>query len=161
MRYLIAYDICDPKRLQRVALLSLGYTLLSSRVQAQCEVAGLETHLGALHEERAGRPSLVCDLVEPLRVPAVDRWVLRTCNDARLSADDFLQAPQKGVRLQKSAFSRTLAAWENHWQKHGRGPLDLVLERFIHTIRQSGRAFAHSRSGEAVSEGQASDYGEF
>jgi hypothetical protein len=28
-----------------------------------------------LHAFRPGRPSLICNLIEPLRLPAVDRWV--------------------------------------------------------------------------------------
>ena len=57
------------------ALLSLGYTWVLTRTVARCEAAGLEVNLGGLHDYRPGRPSLACDLMEPLRVPAVDRWV--------------------------------------------------------------------------------------
>jgi CRISP-associated protein Cas1 len=158
---------CFPGRRRRPptdpvnALLSLGYTLLTSRVQAQCEAGGLETHLGALHEERSGRPSLVCDLVEPLRVPAVDRWVVRMCNEQRIGVDDFVQSAEKGVRLRKSAFSRTLRAWEAHWQKNGRGRLELVADQFIRIIRESASAGACSRSGEITSEGEETGCGDF
>lgn len=62
------------------ALLSLGYTWLLTRTRTRLEAAGLEVNLGALHEYRPGRPSLACDLIEPLRVPAVDRWVLALLN---------------------------------------------------------------------------------
>src|SRR5205085_1352949 len=52
-------------------LLSLGYTWLLGRVTARVEAAGYEPSLGGLHDYRPGRPSLGCDLIEPLRVPAV------------------------------------------------------------------------------------------
>src|SRR4051794_19751513 len=55
------------------ALLSLGYTWLLNRMNARAEAAGYEIYLGGLHEYRAGRPSLGCDLIESLRIPAVDR----------------------------------------------------------------------------------------
>ena len=60
-------------------MLSLGYTWLLARTVARCEAEGLEVNLGGLHEYRPGRPSLACDLMEPLRTPAVDRWVVLVC----------------------------------------------------------------------------------
>ena len=53
------------------------------------EARGYEVYLGGLHEYRAGRPSLACDLIEPLRVAAVDRWVLATCNQRELMPEAF------------------------------------------------------------------------
>lgn len=60
------------------ALPGLHCTFLLNRVHALCEARGLEIALGALHEYRPGRPSLPCHVMEPLRVPAVDRWVCRS-----------------------------------------------------------------------------------
>ena len=69
------------------ALLSLAYTWLTNRATARIQAHGLEVALGALHEYHPGRPSLACDLIEPLRVPIVDRWLVKTCNRNEVAAD--------------------------------------------------------------------------
>ena len=86
------------------ALLSLGYTLLVSRTTALCQAEGLEPMLGTLHEYLTGRPSLACDIMEPLRVPTVDRWVIALCNQNQISPDDFY-SDKKGVLLKKGNIS--------------------------------------------------------
>lgn len=119
------------------ALLSLGYTWLLARTVARCEAAGLEVALGALHEYRAGRPSLACDLIEPLRVPAVDRWVVAVCNQPLLSPDDFV-SENGGMRLKEGTFGRMLNSWQGHWLEgeHER-TVDELVEQVIATIRGS------------------------
>lgn len=122
------------------ALLSLGYTLLQHRVTAACQAAGLETALGPLHAYRAGRPSLACDLMEPLRVPVVDRWVVGLLNQRRVSPDDFLAADGDGVRLTKEAFPRVIADWERQWDDTRSG--SVVMDRvraFAHDLREHGQ----------------------
>lgn len=100
------------------ALLSLGYTWLNTRLVARCEAAGLEVYLGGLHRYRPGRPSLACDLIEPLRVPAVDRWVLKMCNQKHIQPKDFV--PENGgYRLQPDVFTRMLVAWEEYGLESG------------------------------------------
>jgi CRISPR-associated protein Cas1 len=109
------------------ALLSLGYTWLLTRMTARCEAAGLEVYLGALHAYHPGRPSLACDLIEPLRVPAVDRWVVSLLNQGEMRPEDFSSEPD-GVRLQSGIFGRTIGKWENHWHENG---LDTQVEALV------------------------------
>jgi CRISPR-associated protein Cas1 len=117
------------------ALLSLGYTILQSRVVARCQAAGLEVYLGALHEYRAGRPSLACDLMEPLRVPSVDRWVLRLCHGGSLRPADFTDTTD-GTRLQPAVFPGTIHDWEEHWVSGGHDTaLDQNLEQYVRWLR--------------------------
>jgi CRISPR-associated protein Cas1 len=98
------------------AMLSLGYTWVLNRISAQIQAAGLEVNLGALHDYRPGRPSLACDLMEPLRVPGVDRWIVGLFNQDRISEEAFVN--QDGaIRLQPSVFGQVLADWEKHWTK--------------------------------------------
>jgi CRISPR-associated protein Cas1 len=99
------------------AVLSLGYTLLQHRVTAACQAAGLETAIGPLHAYRAGRQSLACDLMEPLRVPVVDRWVIGLLNQGRVAAADFHAVDGKGIRLTSRAFPKVLADWERQWNE--------------------------------------------
>ena len=101
-----------------------------------CEAAGLEIYLGVLHEYRPGRPSLACDIMEPLRIPAVDRWVISLCNQNRIAVGDF-QAQDGGIRLQSAAFGRILRDWEEHWINGGQEQvLDQWIEQFIGQLRQ-------------------------
>jgi len=117
------------------ALLSLGYMLLFSRMQAQAAAWGLETHIGVLHEFRSGRASLACDLMDPFRVLAVDRWVLYLCHQGMVSQQDF-EHTVSGVRLVPSRFAQILGHWEEHYQNHQLQKLiDQSLSQFIGQIR--------------------------
>lgn len=58
------------------ALLNYGYGILASRTWAALMYAGLDPFAGMLHADRSGKPSLVLDVMEELRAPAVDRAVL-------------------------------------------------------------------------------------
>lgn len=123
------------------AALSLGYTMLYNRLVAAIQAFGLEPGLGALHAYRAGRQSLACDLMEPLRVPIVDRWVIGLLNQRRVSPDDFLAADADGVRLTKQAFPRVIADWERQWDDNRSG--SVVMDRvraFAHDLRERGKA---------------------
>lgn len=116
------------------ALLSLGYTLLLNRVTARAEAKGYEIYLGALHGYRAGRPSLSCDLMEPLRVPVVDRWVLATCNQKQLLPENFEQNSDGGYRLKKDRFGYTLKLWEEFWHSQR---CEELLESWIDQLSKS------------------------
>ena len=95
------------------ALLSLGYTVLYHRIEAACQAWGLDPCVGVLHEYRPGRSSLACDLVEPFRVPAVDRPLIQTLTAGEFSADDFVQNPDDhSVRLTEESWKRWLGALE-------------------------------------------------
>lgn len=96
------------------SLLSLGYTLLQQRTVAHLQAQGLEVYLGMFHEYVPGRPSLACDLMEPLRVPAVDRWGLAVVGQDIVRTDQF-QPDSGGCRLQRDVFPTVLAKWEEHW----------------------------------------------
>ena len=115
----------------------MGYTWLLNRMIARLDAEGLEVPLGMLHAYRPGRPSLACDLIEPLRVPLVDRWVLESCSRAWVKPEDFVTTAQ-GVRLEKDAFGRVLGRWENTWlQTDGARLLEQRVHRFITGLRQS------------------------
>jgi CRISPR-associated protein Cas1 len=119
------------------ALLSLGYTWLLNRTVARIEAAGLDAGIGALHEFRAGRPSLACDLIEPLRVPTVDRWVIQSLNRNLLKPTDFTTV-EGGVRLVPAVFSHVISSWEEHLAEvTGERSLELAIQALIQSIRQA------------------------
>jgi CRISPR-associated protein Cas1 len=120
------------------ALLSLGYTWLLTRAVGRAEAAGYEVYLGGLHDYRAGRPSLACDLIEPLRVPAVDRWVLAVLNGGVRRPDDFCPDGGGGIRLQPGVFGDTLRSWETHWvEQRQEEVLEAWLEQLAEVLRRS------------------------
>lgn len=73
------------------ATLSLVYTLLTRDVASACESVGLDPQLGYLHACRPGRASLALDLIEELRAPVADRFVLSLFNRKQLEASGFRQ----------------------------------------------------------------------
>lgn len=130
------------------ALLSLGYTMLANRMHSRCLADGLETALGALHEERPGRPALVCDLVEPLRVPVVDQWLLRILNNRIIKPGDF-HTVDGGLRLKPDAFARFIGEWEAEWARMRHNALlERTIRWFIDQLR-----FHIRRLSAAVPEG--------
>jgi CRISPR-associated protein Cas1 len=98
------------------ALLSLGYTFVMKEIRSAVEGAGLEPHLGFLHQVDYGRPSLALDLMEPFRAVLVDRLVLRLVNERILQAEDFarrVSGPLSGsVILMPESFRRFVAKYE-------------------------------------------------
>ena len=70
-------------------LLSFGYTVLGNLAHGFIEEVGLDPYMGALHEARDGRPSLVLDLIEPFRAPVIDTAVLRAVNTRAITPADF------------------------------------------------------------------------
>jgi len=95
------------------ALLSFGYTILSNAVEAAVSVVGLDAFLGALHAPAAGRPSLVCDLVEEFRAPVVDALVVGAINVAEVTPEDFEDAgPGEPVVVRREALCTVLRLLE-------------------------------------------------
>jgi len=97
-------------------LLSLGYTLAMNEIRAVVEGAGMEPHLGFLHQVDYGRPSLALDLLEPFRAPVVDRLTLRLVNERILTGADFgtrvAGTGAGGVILLPDSLQKYLAAYE-------------------------------------------------
>jgi len=86
------------------ALLSLGYTILMSRILGMVERASLDSYLGFLHSPDYGRPSLVLDLMEELRPTLVDALVIRLVNWGTITLEDFTQAPQPGEEREEGSY---------------------------------------------------------
>lgn len=96
------------------ALLSLGYTLLTHRMESAVWAVGLDPYLGFLHQGAYNRPSLALDLIEPFRPILVDSLVLRCLNDSLLRPEHFTEEPEGPypVRLGEEGRARFLREWE-------------------------------------------------
>jgi CRISPR-associated protein Cas1 len=95
------------------ALLSLTYTLLTGELAALLDAFGLDPCLGFLHQIDYGRPSLALDLVEALRAPVADRFVLTLVNRRVFDGSDFQSSGDRpGVFLKPASLRRFLRAFE-------------------------------------------------
>jgi CRISPR-associated protein Cas1 len=67
--------------------LNLAYVVLKWKVHRAIIGAKLEPYLGFLHSEQFGKPSLVCDLMEPYRY-LIDDFIIQYC--VNLKKKDFV-----------------------------------------------------------------------
>lgn len=112
------------------ALLSLGYSLATTRCEALLAAADLDPRVGFLHDRRSGRASLACDLVEPLRAPLVDRLVIGLLARNSITQECFV-VREDVWRLEPDAFRQFLSAFENAFYKdtHDSSFMQLTMER--------------------------------
>ncbi|MGB7983288.1 MAG: CRISPR-associated endonuclease Cas1 [Candidatus Nanopelagicales bacterium] len=94
------------------AMLSFGYTLLTQEGESAAEVAGLDPHVGFLHQAQLGRPALALDLIEEFRPVIVDQVVLTLVNRGAVQPADFQDDPERGCRLTPTARNVLVAAFE-------------------------------------------------
>ncbi|MCI7746541.1 MAG: type I-C CRISPR-associated endonuclease Cas1c [Collinsella sp.] len=98
------------------ACLSFSYTMLSRDCASACESVGLDPQMGFLHACRPGRASLALDLMEELRSPCVDRFVLSLFNRKQLSSGDFRCDPSGGYSFTEKALKTALGLWQERKQ---------------------------------------------
>lgn len=99
------------------AALSFFYTMLSRDFSSACEAVGLDPQLGFLHACRPGRSSLALDLIEELRAPYVDRFVLTLFNRGQLGVSDFTTDESGGVFFREAALKKALGLWQQKKQE--------------------------------------------
>lgn len=95
------------------ALLSFTYSLLTSMCVAALESVGLDPYAGFMHTDRPGRCSLALDLLEELRAPYADRFVLSCINKKVIDSADFEQKENGAVFLNDNGRKKFLSAWQN------------------------------------------------
>ncbi|MCS6970152.1 MAG: CRISPR-associated endonuclease Cas1 [Planctomycetota bacterium] len=99
---------------------NLLYTILTLRLDALAEAAGLDPGIAPFHRPAWGRPTLGCDLVEPLRAPIVDAFWSAALSRRQFSESDVVaDGPHGGHRFTQEALSRLLSAWEAAWEEQG------------------------------------------
>ena len=130
------------------ALLSFGYVILTNWLTSALEARGLDPYVGFLHAGRSGKPSLALDLLEELRCPVVDRFVIRSCNRRQLRPEHFKADEERGgVRLTRPGLRKFFRIWEAYLD----GPLPgdrsgLSIEELMR--QQVNRLAAHIRNHE-------------
>lgn len=108
------------------AMLSLGYTLLYSRMSSLLQMYGLDPYLGFFHEIKRGHAALASDMIEEWRCPAVDNLVLRLVNTRQITPAGFHKGGRGKCTMAPAALQRFAEAFEKR------------LERF-NTFRHPGQ----------------------
>ena len=93
------------------AALSFAYTLLCREMQSALATVGLDPAAGYLHTLRPGRPSLALDMMEELRGPLADRFVLTLFHRKQLGIEHFEQDGE-AVFLNEKGRRVLLSAWQ-------------------------------------------------
>ena len=99
------------------AMLSFAYTLLGNEIASALETVGLDPAVGFLHTVRPGRASLALDLLEELRAPLADRFVITQINLGAFTDKDFQKKENGAIFLTDDARKRFLAAWQKRKQE--------------------------------------------
>lgn len=88
-------------------LMNLGYEVLKRRVYVATMAAHLDPYLGFLHSVQFGKPSLVCDLMEPWRA-MIEAFILDY--HTKLDSDSFtLHGPRSFLKQEPMhSFTRAL-----------------------------------------------------
>jgi CRISPR-associated protein Cas1 len=94
------------------SLLSFGYTLLGIKISAILHSKGLETGIGFFHSVEYGRESLMLDILEIFRQPAVDKLVINMCNKNMLKKEDF-EPREGGIYLKVDKMEKFIKEFEN------------------------------------------------
>lgn len=94
------------------ALLSFMYSVLANDVASALESVGLDAYAGVMHVDRPGRISFALDLLEELRSPLVDRFVLSLINRKLVNANDFSEESNGAVLMNDEARRAVIAKWQ-------------------------------------------------
>ncbi|HHX45066.1 MAG TPA: CRISPR-associated endonuclease Cas1 [Chloroflexi bacterium] len=126
------------------AALNYGYGILYSQIERVIILAGLDPYAGYIHADRPGKPSLVYDLIEPFRVPVVDRTVVAMANrHMLLRLDDRALLDEESRRGLAEQVLQRLEKPETYEGK--RVPLRIIIQeearRLTTYLRKEREAF--------------------
>lgn len=99
------------------AMLSYMYSILANDVASALESVGLDAYAGFMHADRPGRVSLALDLMEELRAPIADRFVISLINMNQITKDDFLYEDNGAVIIKEDSRREIIKLWQNRKQK--------------------------------------------
>lgn len=94
------------------ALLSFAYSLATGMCASALEAVGLDPYVGFMHTDRPGRKSLALDLVEELRSPLCDRFVLTLIKKKIITAKDLEKREDGAVILTDNGRRTFITAWQ-------------------------------------------------
>jgi len=95
------------------ALLSFSYSILANETRSALMAVGLDPFVGFLHADRPGKPSLALDMMEELRSPIADRFVLDIVNSGLIGPNDFNEDGEEGIVLDRHARKLFIREWQS------------------------------------------------
>ena len=98
------------------ALLSYGYTVLTTEMFFFTYLAGFDPYLGFYHGIRYGRPALALDLIEEFRHVVVDMLVLELIRRRIISLKDFYES-EDGFRMKRKVITKFFEYYERRMNK--------------------------------------------
>ncbi|MFQ5569547.1 MAG: CRISPR-associated endonuclease Cas1 [Rhodothermales bacterium] len=131
------------------AMLSFGYTLLFNNLYAMVRLHRMNPYVGFFHDERAGHPAFVSDLIEEFRF-LIERMVLALCNKRRLKPDDFhYPDDREGCFLTDTARKTFIRAFEHAMHRKVTHPPSGRTVTYRQCLDLQVRAFADHIEGKA------------
>lgn len=94
------------------AMLSFAYSLLANECAGAAYSVGLDPYVGFLHRDRPGRQSLALDIMEELRAPIADRFVLSLINKKEIDAKGFNKMESGAVVMEDSLRKIVIQKWQ-------------------------------------------------
>ncbi|PMM50267.1 CRISPR-associated endonuclease Cas1 [Vibrio splendidus] len=108
--------------------LNYGYHILSTYVWHCLINSGLEIYQGVLHTQRAGKPSLVLDIMEVYRAWVVDRNVIKM-------ADKLQKSGELTPKIKKQLIASIHKTFATHYPYQGKKlKLETILQRQIYRL---------------------------
>jgi len=129
------------------ALLSYGYSILTSQVGSAIQIAGFDQYVGYLHSSTYGRPALALDLMEEFRPLIVDSVVLTLLNNRMLSPNDFI-VEIGAYRLKKEPRKVFLTRFEERLNEEVTHPVFGYKVKYRRCIELQARLIAKYLTGE-------------
>jgi CRISPR-associated protein Cas1 len=129
------------------ALLSFGYSLLTSQVASMLQVVGFDQFIGYLHSSTYGRPALALDLMEEFRPVIVDSVVLTLLNNRMLTRDDF-HVELGAYRLKKEPRKTFLTKFEERLNEEVLHPVFGYKVKYRRCLELQARLVAKYLTGE-------------
>lgn len=99
------------------ALLSFAYALLANECAGAAYSVGLDPYVGFLHRDRPGRKSCALDLMEELRSPVADRFVLTLINKRQLDPGGFYKTESGAVIMNDETRKTVIQRWQDMKQE--------------------------------------------
>ena len=97
-------------------MLNYGYALLEAECLRAINTAGLDAHVGFLHEMNPSKNSLAYDLQEPFRF-LVDLAVISLIDSKKMDDKDFIRTESYSLRLRPSGAKKVTKEFNNWMNK--------------------------------------------
>lgn len=121
-------------------MLNYGYALLEAECMKAINSAGLDCHVGFLHEMRIGKNSLAYDLQEPFRF-LVDLAIINVIENKVIDKKDFIRTENYNLRLRPTGTKKLITELDRLFMSKANHKEQMWSWRYI--IRDKATELAH------------------